>query len=296
MKVSIVIPCHNHWNYLKEAVDSACEQTHADKEIIVVDDGSEEEPARELLEFLKSKAVLLFRTERKGPSAARNLGIENAQGQLILPLDADDKIASTYIEKAQKIFLEQENAGIVYCDAQYFGNRNDIWDLPPYNFPDILLDNFIFSAALFKKEDWQRAGGYNVNMTRGWEDHDFWLSLIELKKTVVRIPEVLFYYRQVAGSRTNKFNSEQKMEMFEQMAKNHRNLYIENLDFVLHRFAEFRQLLEEDTPEMELKREVQNLKDRIRQMESSGFWKLRNKWQEVKRALKVSAQHAPRES
>lgn len=296
MKVSIVIPCHNHWSYLKDAVDSACEQTHADKEIIVVDDGSEEEPAHELLEFLKSKAVLLFRTERKGPSAARNLGIENAQGQLILPLDADDKIAPTYIEKAQKIFLEQENAGIVYCDAQYFGNRDDIWDLPPYNFPDILLDNFIFSAALFKKEDWQRAGGYNVNMTRGWEDHDFWLSLIELKKTIVRIPEVLFYYRQVAGSRTNKFNSDQKMEMFEQMARNHRNLYIENLDFVLHRFAEFRQLLEEDTPEMELKRELQNLRDRIRQMESSGFWKLRNKWQKVKRALKVSAQHAPRES
>lgn len=296
MKVSIVIPCYNHWQYLPEALESALSQTHSDIEIIVVDDGSEERPPQSLLEMLAQKGICLIKIPHSGPSSARNLGIENATGQLILPLDADDKIGPTYIEKAQRIFLDQENVGIVYCDAQYFGSRNDLWDLPPYNFPDILFDNFIFSAALFKKEDWQKAGGYNVNMTQGWEDHDFWLSLIELKKTVVRIPEVLFYYRQNPDSRTNRFNSQQKIEMFEQMTKNHRKLYAENIDSVLHRFAEFKQLLEEDTPEMEVKRELQNLRDRIRQMESSGFWKLRNKWQKVKRALKVPAQHAPRES
>ncbi len=294
MKVTVVIPCFNHWHYLKDAVESALNQTHHDTEIIVVDDGSDQRPDDQLLDFLRSKNILLLERERGGPSAARNLGIENAQGALILPLDADDKIASTYIEKAQKIFLEQENAGIVYCDAQYFGNRNENWQLPPYNFPDILLDNFIFSAALFKKDDWQKIGGYNLNMTHGWEDHDFWLSIIELKKTVVRIPEPLFFYRQELDSRTNRFTAAQKIEMFERIARNHRQFYVENFDFILHRFAELRQLIEDDTPEMELKRELQNLRDRIRQMESSGFWKLRNKWQKVKRVLKVSAKHAPK--
>ncbi|MCC7528100.1 MAG: glycosyltransferase [Candidatus Melainabacteria bacterium] len=296
MKVSIVIPCFNHWRYLSDAVESACNQTYPDIEIIVVDDGSQETPSDELLEFLKTKNVLLLRTDRQGPSAARNHGIQNAQGHLILPLDADDKIAPTYIEKATTIFQDQDNTGIVYCDAQYFGSRSDNWELPPYNFPDILFDNYIFSAALFKKEDWQRVGGYNANMAYGWEDHDFWLSIIELKKTVVRIPETLFYYRQENDSRTQRFTAQQKMEMFEQMAKNHRDLYVENLDFILHRFAEFRQLLDADTPEMEMKRELQNLRDRIRQMESSGFWKLRNNWQKVKQALKVSAKHAASEN
>lgn len=294
MKVSVVIPCFNHWHYLKDAVESALNQTYQDTEIIVVDDGSDERPDDQLLDFLKSKNVSLLKRERGGPSAARNRGIENAQGELILPLDADDKIAPTYIEKGQKIFLEQENTGIVYCDAQYFGKRDENWQLPPYNFPDILLDNFIFSAALFKKDDWQKVGGYNLNMTHGWEDHDFWLSIIELKKTVVRIPEPLFFYRQELDSRTNRFTAKQKIEMFEQIARNHRQSYIENLDFILYKFAELRQLIEEDTPEMELKRELQNLRDRIRQMESSGFWKLRNKWQKVKRVLKVSAKHAPK--
>lgn len=292
MKVSIIIPCFNHWQFLPEALDSALNQTYSDCEVVIVDDGSTVPPPEDLLKSFERERINFFRIENSGPSAARNKAIEKAEGQFILPLDADDKIAPTYVEKALRPFQNQPDVGIVYCDAQYFGDRNEEWELPPYNFPDILLDNFIFSSALFKKEDWERIGGYNVNMIHGWEDHDFWLSIVELRKTVVRIPEALFYYRQVDDSRTKRFSARQKMEMFEQLAKNHRNLYVENFDFLMHRLAELRLLLEEDTPEMEIKRELQNLKDRIRQMESSGFWKLRNKWQKVKRVLKVSAKHA----
>lgn len=294
MKISIVIPCFNHWRYIREAVDSALKQTHVDKEIIVVDDGSIVQADTDILDFLKSKNIELSRIEQSGPAAARNHGIEKASGDLILPLDADDKIAPTYIEKAHKIFAEQDNVGIVYCDAKYFGKRDDAWELPPYNFPDILFDNYIFSAAIFKRDDWKEVGGYNSNMRHGWEDHDFWLSIIALKKTVIRIPETLFYYRQETDSRTNRFKSDQKIQMFEQIVRNHRDLYVENFEHVIHRFAELRELLESDTPEMEMKRELQNLKDRIRQMESSGFWKLRNKWQGVKRVLGVSAKHVPK--
>lgn len=295
MKVSIIIPCFNHWQFLPEALDSALNQTYSDCEVVIVDDGSTIAPSDELLKSLQHERVKFFRIENSGPSAARNQAIEKASGQLILPLDADDKIAPTYVEKALKFFLDQPDVGIVYCDAEYFGNRNQEWELPPYNFPDILLDNYIFSAALFKKDDWKRVGGYNVNMIHGWEDHDFWLSIVNLKKAVVRIPETLFFYRQVDDSRTNRFKAEQKMEMFEQIAKNHRQLFVENFDFIMHRFAELRQLLDDDTPEMEIKRELQNLKDRIRQMEASGFWKLRNRWQKVKRVLKVSAKHGSKD-
>jgi len=295
LKVSIIIPCFNHWQFLPEALDSALNQTYSDCEVVIVDDGSTEPPPEDLLKSFGRERINFFRIENSGPSAARNKAIEKANGQFILPLDADDKIAPTYVEKALRLFQNQPDVGIVYCDAQYFGDRNEEWELPPYNFPDILLDNFIFSSALFKKEDWERIGGYNLNMIHGWEDHDFWLSIVELRKTVVRIPEALFYYRQVDGSRTKRFSARQKMEMFEQLAKNHRNLYVENFDFLMHRLAELRLLLDEDTPEMEIKRELQNLKDRIRQMESSGFWKLRNKWQKVKRVLKVSAKHASKD-
>ncbi len=292
MKVSIIIPCYNHWQYLPESVESALLQTHGDKEIIIVDDGSTERPPDELRQMLRDKNITLVEIPNSGPSFARNTGIEKAKGELILPLDADDTISPTYIEEAIHVFESNDEAGIVYCDAEFFGEETGKWELPPYNFPDILLDNYIFASAVFRKDDWSRVGGYNVNMKYGWEDHDFWLSILELKRTIVRIPKTLFRYRKVAQSRTKKFSREQKIEMLERIAANHRQLYADNLEYVMHRLAELKVLLEDDLPEMELKRELQNLKDRIRQMETSGFWKLRGHWQDLKGKLGISAKHS----
>lgn len=296
MKVSVIIPCYNHWQFLSEALNSVLSQTHKDIEIIVVDDGSEKQPDGATIDFIEKNKITLIKISNAGPSVARNRGIEAAQGELILPLDADDKIDSTYIEKAIIRFTQDASVGIVYCDAQYFGEKSGKWELPPYNFPDILLDNYIFAAALFKRTDWQTVGGYNANMIYGWEDHDFWLSLIELKRTIVRIPETLFYYRQQTESRTSEFTSEQKVAMFDCMVKNHKKLYSENIEYVAHRCSELKELLNAETPEIELKRQVQNLKDRIHQMESSGFWKMRNQWQTWKYSLGINSKHENHEN
>jgi glycosyltransferase involved in cell wall biosynthesis len=291
MKVSVIIPCYNHWQYLSEALDSAIAQTYQNVEIIVVDDGSEKQPDGATIDLLEQKKIQIVKIDHSGPAVARNRGIEAASGDLILPLDADDKIAPTYLERAVTHFKEDSSIGIVYCDADFFGAQSGKWELPPYNFPDILLDNYIFASALFKKSDWQTVGGYNANMLHGWEDHDFWLSIIELKRTIFRIPETLFFYRKQNNSRTNKFTSEQKIEMFDCIVKNHRQLYAENVEYVAHRCSELKELLNSDTPEMELKKELQNLKDRIGQMESSGFWKLRNQWQSLRYSLGLGAKH-----
>lgn len=291
MKVSIVIPLFNQWQYLKDCVESALAQTYANVELIVVDDGSPDRPDPALLKWLEEKNVPLYASANEGPSASRNLGIEKSSGELILPLDADDRIAREYVDEGVKLFLQNDNAGIVYCDAEFFGDQTGKWELPPYNFPDILLDNFIFASGLFRKEDWAKVGGYNTNMTHGWEDHDFWLSIISLKRDVIRIPKTLFYYRKVTNSRTGRFTATQKLEMIDTMVKNHPQLYAENVAFIMHKLAEYKLLLEEDSPEMELKREVQNLRDRIGQMEASGFWRLRNHWQEIKGSLGIKARH-----
>ncbi len=277
---------------MPEALESALSQTHADTEIIVVNDGSKDAPGESLLQMLEQKGISLIEIPNSGPSFARNTGIQKAQGQLILPLDADDALAPTYIEEAVQVFRNNDDAGIVYCDAEFFGDQTGKWELPPYNFPDILLDNYIFASAVFRKDDWSRVGGYNVNMKHGWEDHDFWLSIVELKRTIIRIPKTLFRYRKVAESRTKKFSRDQKIEMYGNLLNNHRQLYSQNIEFVMHRLAEMKVLLEDDASETELKRELLNLKDRIRQMESSGFWKLRGRWQDIKGKIGISAKHS----
>lgn len=276
---------------MQECVDSALLQTYSNVEVLVVDDGSPERPDGSLLSWLEGKNVPLFATGNKGPSASRNYGIEKATGALILPLDADDRIAPEYVEAGVKLYSQNDNAGIVYCDAEFFGDQSGPWELPPYSFPDILLDNFIFASGMFRKADWHAVGGYNENMIHGWEDHDFWLSIISLKRDVIRIPKTLFYYRKVANSRTRRFTNEQKLEMMDSMVKNHPQLFADNLQFLVHRLGEYKLLLEDESSEFELKKEVQNLRDRIRQMESSGFWRLRNQWQEIKGSLGINAKH-----
>ena len=56
----------------------------------------------------------------------------------------------------------------------------------------MLQDNLIFCSALFRKTDWEETGGYDPGMIYGWEDYDFWLSLIEKGRGVYQIPEQLF--------------------------------------------------------------------------------------------------------
>ncbi len=66
------------------------------------------------------------------------------------------------------------------------------WEIPSFRFPDFLLDNCICCLSDVQKRRLEKTGGYNPEMTHGWEDFDFWLSLIESGAQVVQIPETLF--------------------------------------------------------------------------------------------------------
>ena len=104
-KVSIIIPCYNKGAYIKEALESSLSQTYPNIEIVCYNDGSSDNSSAVIQEFANKYSNFLFidSKENKGVIAARNSAIENSSGVYILPLDADDKIAPTYVEKAEKI-------------------------------------------------------------------------------------------------------------------------------------------------------------------------------------------------
>lgn len=227
-KISVVIPCYNQGKYLNDALESVQQQTSTNFEIIVVNDGSTDEETKEILNNLRYTNVRVLHTDNQGLSQARNHGIRNADGEYILPLDADDRIGPTYLEKAVKVLEENETIGIVYCLAEKFGAAKGLWELPSYTLNRMLLGNLIFCSAMYRRIDWELAGGYNADMAVGWEDWDFWLSLIELGRDVYRIPEVLFYYRVKEGSMAASMDCKNKAEMHHQVMKNHKGLYVEN--------------------------------------------------------------------
>lgn len=192
--VSIVIPCYNQAYWLSEAIESALAQTYKNIEVIVVNDGSPDNTS----EIAKRYPVRLVEKENGGLSSARNAGIREAKGQYILPLDSDDKILPEFIEKT--IGLDD----IVSTAQQEFGDSNNLWNSQPeHPVHDFFkYNNQINCCALYKKEIWEKIGGYDETM-KGYEDWDFWFRATKIGYTITVIREPLFLYRKHGHSMVN---------------------------------------------------------------------------------------------
>jgi glycosyltransferase involved in cell wall biosynthesis len=221
-KAAIVIPCYNSGQYLLEAVDSALAQTYHDVECIVVNDGSTDEATINALAQLEGLArVRVVNTENCGLPAARNSGITASNAEYILPLDADDKVAPTYLAKAIAA-LADPSIGLAYCRAQFFGEKVGDWALPDFSWKLILLDNIIFASSVFRRQDWSAVGGYDEALRLGREDHDFNLRILGLGLMPYRIDEVLFFYRQ-HGRSLNSVISKDRSDLISVSARRFRN-------------------------------------------------------------------------
>lgn len=151
-KVSVIIPCFNQGQYLKEALASVQASSYRNIEIVVVNDGSNDIITQTIInKILNVSNIKTITTENLGVCNARNIGIKAATGEYILPLDADDKIHPSYIEKAVSILENYSDIGIVYCKAEMFGSVNKKWDLKPANTLNMLIQNRIFSSAMYRK-------------------------------------------------------------------------------------------------------------------------------------------------
>jgi len=232
-RVSVVIPCYNLGEYLEGAVRSVREQTFKDYEIIIVNDGSTDAATVSVLAEMSRQGIEVVNISHRGPSAARNEGIRRGRGKYVLPLDADDCIAPKYLEHAIAILDARPEVGIVYGLVELFGEVQGIWEQPEYSPRLILQENMIVASAVFRRSDWEYVGGYRCCMVYGWEDWDFWLSLVELGRTVVRLPEIVFHYRIRFGSRTGCMKRWHKLRMLLNLVFWHKKLYLGNFDVLL---------------------------------------------------------------
>ncbi len=247
--VSVIVPCYNHAHYLPETLQSIVNQTYRNWECIIVNDGSPDNTEEVALEWVKKDSRFkYFYKENGGLAEARNFGIKNSNGEFILPLDSDDLIGSTYIEKAVNKLVKHPEIGIIYCKAVLFGDQNGVWHIPKYKLKRHLTHNTIFCTALFRRKDFDKTIGYNKNLIYGYEDWDFWLSLIEHDAQVFRIPEYLFSYRIRTKSMRNSINWDQLIFLNNQIIQNHTDLYRKYFrnPFVIIEYLKFRRNLPKD--------------------------------------------------
>jgi glycosyltransferase involved in cell wall biosynthesis len=230
-KISVITPCYNHGKFINEMIESVSAQTFEDYEIIIVNDGSTDNTA-DILNYIDNEKIKVIHTENHGPAIARNTAIRYARASVIMNLDADDKIAPDLLEKAYEVFEKISNAGIVYCDAECFGAKSGKFEIGEYTKEAMLFDNRINSLSFFRKDDWQKVGGYSDELIYGLEDWDFWLLIIELGREVIKIPGAHVYYRtyeKLAESRSGRRKTD-RMKMNRSkitIFKRHEKLYSE---------------------------------------------------------------------
>ena len=225
--VTIVIPCYNDKDYIQETVNSVLCQNFRDFEIIIVDDGSNLE-TKAILSNIQHEKITLISQENQGLSAARNTGIKKAKGSYILTIDDDDTFHQSFLEKAVAVLNENERISAVSSYCNIFINENEIVSLhAPIggSVENFLFENNCVSFALFRKDCWERIGGYDENMKNGFEDWDFWISVTKHCGSVYIIPEYLFNYRQKEVSMSKDSKMYHRESNLNYIYKKHSELY-----------------------------------------------------------------------
>lgn len=203
--VSIIVPCYNYGSYLDRMFDSLDKQTFQGYEIILVDDGSTDEFTLEKIRELEKKSIPnlhIHRQKNQGVITARNTAMKHAAGKYFFPLDPDDTIEKTFLEKCL-LFLESSPAHyFVYTWTYSLGEPEFVWETIDTEFAGLLQENRA-GFVVFPAQAFRETGGYNPVMQDGYEDWEFCVNLVRHGYVGKVIPEPLYQYYVKPGSRND---------------------------------------------------------------------------------------------
>jgi glycosyltransferase involved in cell wall biosynthesis len=207
-EISVVMSVYNGESYLKEAIDSILMQTFADFEFIIVDDGSTDSSAAIVKSYSDSR-IRLVQQENMGLSKALNKGISLAKGRYIARLDSDDvslperlKLQFDFLEKNSKAVIVGSNAIVMDKDGNtiFYSEKKTQWE----EIKSILPNTpFYHSATFFRKDTFEKAGGYYEAIKHHFEDVILWNKMAALGE-LYNLKEPLIKYRVVPEGISNR--------------------------------------------------------------------------------------------
>ena len=208
VKVTVVIPAYNAMQYLPQTVNSVIEQTLADWELLIINDGSTDN----ILEWavtIQDSRVKLINQKNQGVSVARNTGILKAKGEYIAFLDADDLWQPTKLEQQLQRFQECPEAGLVYTwtalvDSQgNFLNRILASNTEGKVWEKFLVTNGMGngSVAMVRRSCFEKVGLFDPNLSSA-ADRDMWIRIAaEYPFAVVKQPLTLWLQHEDSMSK-----------------------------------------------------------------------------------------------
>jgi glycosyltransferase involved in cell wall biosynthesis len=201
--VSVVIPCYNYGRFLGEAIESALTQSHRPLEVIVVDDGSNDDSAYVAARY----PVRLLRQSHQGVCRAVNAGVKEANGEFIVRLDADDILSPTYVAETLSALERAPDASFAYTDGRFFGTINRPYRLQRFDADTLAETNYVPSLALVRTSAFVAMGGFNPEMGQlRCEDWDLWLTFAEYGLRGIYVPRTLWFYRRHARHSRNSWD------------------------------------------------------------------------------------------
>ena len=227
--VSVIIPCYNYGHFLAEAVESVLSQSYQNFEIIIVNDGSTDnslEVAEEIISTYPEARIDLINQPNSGqPAISRNNGILRAEGEYLLPLDADDRLAPDALEAYVRAAQSASSSDVVvFGSVQRFGVENHLWGTRFFEKNDLLARDMLAYCSLYSRSVWERQGGYKTNVP-GYEDWDFWIGAAEVGACFINVPQVTLLYRKSGeGSLIDKARSKHEW-LFAGLISNHVKMY-----------------------------------------------------------------------
>ena len=201
-KISIIIPVFNSDKFLKDSINSILNQSYKNIEILIVYDRSSDNTYNVLLNFLNNKNIKLLHGDGSGLVNALNIGLNNAEGEYIARMDADDISLPTRLEE-QLEFLNKNNIDI--CGTSYeILYKNKIvgrWDGPQSNndikFALLFMSPFAHPSVMFRKKITNKFRYSNYKYA---EDYRFWIDLAINGLKMGNINKPLLKYRHPQNS------------------------------------------------------------------------------------------------
>jgi glycosyltransferase involved in cell wall biosynthesis len=201
--VSVIIPCHNHANFLGEAIESVLRQTWRPVEILVVDDGSTDHTGEVVARY---PSVIGIKQDRRGPAAARNAGLQASRGRYVQFLDADDLLLPAALEIGIAELEEHLEWAFVSGAFRYVDKHGRAISGPVVAsstdgaFATLLRDNYIAMPAmvLFRRNIFERVGGFDVSLPP-CEDWDLYLRIAR-EYPIGQHRQLVAHYRRHDGN------------------------------------------------------------------------------------------------
>lgn len=213
--MSVVTAYFNAGTYFEQLFNCMMNQTFPWFEWIVVDDGSTNAQSIALLDEISKRdsRIRVIHKKNGGVSSARNCGIRESVSEIVVPIDADDLVESTFLEVLWWALYYNPDCAWAYTDSCGFQGQEYVWK-KEFDAKTLIHYNFLTVTAAIRKKVILSVGGFDETEKYYHEDWALWLKLLEKGNYPAKVESIEFWYRRSRDGRLNSINEDNEKRKY----------------------------------------------------------------------------------